>query len=334
MEHTAGITDMSGKEFSFKEPLSLPEAFKINPESRRLKWPPGFYHSYSNSGSGIAAYVIEQSSGRQFESFVAAEVFKPLGLSSATYFPTAEVRASLVTGYDKDGITPIPYWHTLYRAFAGINIRSIEMIRFVRMYLNQGKIDAKQVFSPAMIRRMETPTTTLAAKSGLEYGYGLGLYHFNYKGFPFIGHGGDADGYLSFLAYSRNLDLGYFVSFNAYNNAAMRSIRHIIQDHLIKGKTKPTKPQPWTLNDDRLKQIQGTYQAITHRFGQGPSKRLLEVFIHGNALFTRHGGLKRKLIPVNALHFRRINEPVATIAIINKSGSTYFQGDVGNFVKR
>ena len=183
LEHTAGLTDMTKKEWDFNEPVSLEAAFLIDPSSRNLKWPPGIHSSYSNSGAGIAAHVIEQITAENFESVVAREIFIPVGLGSATYLHEPRVRQSLITGYDADGTTHIRYWNTLYRAFGGLNIHPRDMARLLQMFLNSGTLDGKQVFTPQQITRMSTPTTTLAARNGLVYGYGLGLYHFTHKGF-------------------------------------------------------------------------------------------------------------------------------------------------------
>ncbi|MEO2175083.1 MAG: serine hydrolase domain-containing protein [bacterium] len=334
MEHTAGLTDMSRKEFSFNTPVSLEEAFNIGPNSRRLRWRPGLHSSYSNSGAGIAAYVIEQTTGSSFESFVRNQVFKPMGLASATYIPTEQVLTDLVTGYNTDGKTSIPYWHTLYRAFAGINVRSSEMIRVVQMYLSNGIIDGKRVFNEQTIRRMETPRTSLAARSGLEYGYSLGLYHFIHGGFEFIGHGGDADGYLSYLAYSRSLQLGYFVFINAYNGKAMSNIREIIEDKLIENAPAPEKPESFPLNKEKMRQIAGTYVPVTYRFGSAPSSKTIQITEDQGELYTIQGGRRRKLIAVSSTHFRRSNDPVATIAIIQNGAEYTLQGDLGNFKKK
>ena len=333
MEHTAGLADMSRKEFGFNTPVTLEDAFNVDPDSRRLRWHPGMHSSYSNSGAGIAAYVIEQTTGGSFESFVESKVFKPIGLTSATYIPSEQVLADLVTGYNTDGKTSIPYWHTLYRAFAGINVRSSEMIRVVQMYLSNGIIDGKRVFDEQAIRRMETPRTSLAARSGLEYGYGLGLYHFIHAGFEFVGHGGDADGYLSYLAYSRSLQLGYFVLINAYNGKAMSNIREIIEDKLVANVTPPEKPEPFLLNKEKMRQIAGTYVPVTYRFGRVPSNKTIQIIEDHGELHTIQGGRRRKLIAVNSTHFRRRNDPVATIAIIKNDAEYYLQGDLGNFKK-
>ena len=337
MEHTAGFTDMSGVEFKYKEPLSLEDAFLVDPASRVLRWPAGRHFSYSNSGSGIAAQVIENVTDRQFEAFVDEEVFAPLGLVSATYFPTNEVRSALITGYDSDGVTTIPYWHTLYRAFGGINIKPVEMARVIQMLMNEGVLAGKRLYSKQTIERMETPRTTLAAKTGLNYGYGLGLYHFAHRGFGFVGHGGDADGYLSYLAYCRNLGLGYFVSINAFNNSALNAIKKTINDSLIDSLIDKTPSPSWPvvakLSPERRSQIVGQYDEVTFRFGRSPGSIPLEIVDEDGQLYTIYNSRRRLLIPVSEQHFRRLNEPYATIAILAADNKLYLQGDIGNFRK-
>jgi hypothetical protein len=53
-------------------------------------------------------------------------------------------------------------------------------------------------------------------------------------------------------------------------------------------------------------------------------------------LYTRTGARpRRRLVPVTDRHFRRPEQPVATIAIVRADdGHTYYQSDGGNFVKR
>ena len=172
LEHTAGLKDLSRKEFAFNAPVRLADAFRVDPDSRRLAWPPGMHSSYSNSGAGSMSGIIEEATGRQFEAVVADEIFQPLGMTSAR-FAVEHGDGRLISGYDRDGRTPIPYWHTLYRAFGGISISLRDMIPFVQLFLNRGKHAATHLVGAAAVARMQTPTTTLAARAGLGYGYGL-----------------------------------------------------------------------------------------------------------------------------------------------------------------
>ncbi|MFT7689223.1 MAG: hypothetical protein ACI9FB_004591 [Candidatus Azotimanducaceae bacterium] len=211
-------------------------------------------------------------------------------------------------------------------------MRVKEMSNVLQILLGKGKLDKKTVFSQETIHRLETPETSLSAKSGLTYGYGLGLYHFNVNGISFIGHGGDADGYLSYLAYSRELQIGYFLLINAFNHKAQNQMRNRIEATLVSGmKAKPQLPYH-KLTSSRAEQILGKYQSATSRFSrkENPS---LTVISENDLLYTLYKNQKRQLIPVNEFHFRRRGEPVATIALIDKDGKTILQGDIGNFVK-
>jgi len=332
LEHTAGLGDMTRKEFSFNDPVSIEKAFLVDPSSRDLRWPPGYHSVYSNSGAGIAAFVIEKVSQKPFELFTEESVFKKMGLRSATYQLSPEVKENLIAGFNTDGKTPIPYWHTLYRAFGGINIKVKEMSTVLKMLLNKGKVDGKVVFSEEIIHRLETPQTSLAAQSGLEYGYGLGLYHFNVEAFSFIGHGGDADGYLSYLAYSRDLGVGYFLLINAFNHQAQNQMRNKIESTLIEGARGKPLPTHYTLSKSRIDELVGKYQNTTSRFARSQSQSLV-LHAENGLLYTVYNSRKRQLIPVNEYHFRRQGEPVATIAIVKSGSNTVLQGDIGNFLK-
>lgn len=328
LEHTAGFTDMSAAEWNSKSPLSLKEALAVDPSSRRVKWRPGEHSSYSNSGAGVAALVIEKATGRDYRKLVQKAVFDPLGLESATYNYTDSVKKDLITGYDTDGVTPIPYWHTLYPAFGGINLRIKHMSNLLAFFSNNGAVANRQVFSPKEMRRIRTPTTTLAAKSGLEHGYGLGLYAYSSNGIELVGHGGDADGYLTHIAFSKDIGVGYFVVINAFNHRAMRRIKSAVEEHLIRDLNKPEPLSSFSLSENRIKALTGAYEPVTHRFKKGIS---MEIFSRSAALFTKINNTVRPLIAVSNIHFRRPWEPNATIAIIESNDERYFQSDAGNY---
>ena len=338
LEHTAGLLDLGHVEFyhSDPKPLSLREALAVEPGARVCLWPPGLHSSYSNAGAGLAAYALERATDQRFEDYVTSRLFRPLGMQQAGFFLDAPTQANLATGYDRDGKTVIPYWHTLFRAFGGINATPREMAGLVQLLLNRGEIAGKRLLSEAAIERMETPRTTLAARSGLSYGYGLGNYQFVYGGFLWHGHGGDGDGYLSRFAYSPELGLGYFAVINAFHARALREICARIQDYLIQGHT-PTIPPLVQIDPARLEALTGRYQAVTYRFPRDtpaaerePDR--LEVGLADGRLFTRTpDGERRELLPLDERHFRRAQQPVATIAFIEYQGELYLQGEPGNY---
>ena len=339
LEHTAGFRDMTQKEFDFKQTnWKLQQALAYDPGSRVTAWMPGEYFSYTNSGAGVTAWVIEQVSRLSFEDYVQQHIFQPLRLRDATFFNSEKIQSRLATGYDTDGKTVIPYWHMLFRSFGAINACIDDMAKFVRMLINFGKADSGEVvLSAASIQRLEEPATTLAARNGLRYGYGLGNYQWLRNGVLFHGHGGDADGYLARYGYTRENNRGYFLVINAYNNRAMRKMERIIESWLIRDIKKRSNPTIFELSPARRKQIIGEYLAVTNRFSwvENTGRRKLKVFAKNKKLFTQiEAEQPRLLLPVNEKHFRRSGQSIATISIVNDAaGIPVLQGDLGNFRK-
>lgn len=175
MEHTAGIHEMSVEEFAFNDPVLLQQALQISPDSRITAWPPGLHSEYSNSGPGMVGWLVQQGCHTDFGRHIEENVFRPLSMPSATLNRTPEVVSALVGGYNTNPKEPIEFWHFIFRPAAAANVRPEEMANFLRMLLNKGTLDGKEIFSSQQIQRMETPTTTITARAGLDYGYGLGI---------------------------------------------------------------------------------------------------------------------------------------------------------------
>ncbi|TQV84691.1 beta-lactamase family protein [Exilibacterium tricleocarpae] len=328
LEHTAGFTDMSPAEFDHNIPIAALPALALHPQSRRARWPPGYHASYSNSGAGLAGLIIEQLADQSYETFVERRLLQPLAMANTGFSPHRQ----LAQGYQADGIEPIPYWHILFRPAGAINSTPRDMAAFVRLLLNNGRHRGRQLLAPASVARMEKPATTLAAKSGLNHGYGLGVYQWLHNGFRFHGHGGDGDGYLAHFGYNRDSGLGYFVVVTVFNHRPLREIRTKIEDHIVRNLPAPVKP---IAADSAvpLKRYEGSYHPVTYRFGERPERdEKLKVFLRDGKLHTRINKRRsRPLIAVNGGHFRRPGDTVATMAFVEAQGEMYLQADFGNY---
>ncbi len=222
LEHTSGLPGLTKKEMNYDRPLSIEDALALNADNRSTQWPPGYHYSYSNLNAGLAEMVIERVSGSDYGQFLHEQLFMPLHMGSATINPDEKTIAQLATGYDSDGFSPLPYWHTLFRGFGAINLRAADMGPFLRFLLNEGKHRGRPLLQKTSIKRMETAKTSLAAKTGQSYGYGLGNYQSMRNGWVFHGHGGDADGYLARIGYNRELGLAYFAVINTFKSKALK----------------------------------------------------------------------------------------------------------------
>jgi CubicO group peptidase (beta-lactamase class C family) len=335
LEHTAGLQDLSQAEFDHSDatPLSLDRALAVCPACRVVRWQPGLHSVYSNSGYGIAGKVIEAASEASYEDFIRSRLFEPLGMSTAGFFLDPATREKLATGYDTDARTPIRYWHMLYRPFGGINATPRDMASFVQFLLNDGMHGGKRLLSPASIRRMETPRTSLAARNGLTFGYGLGIYHSYRDGALFNTHGGDGDGYLSRFGYHREAGLGYFVSINAFRGRALRSIQVEIERFIGRRSTpRPVAPVAH-IDPEMLEQYAGQYRLAAWRFPKTSAADVasprMTVTIDNGTLYTQVADEARSaLLAVSAHLFRRGDEPDATCAFARgEDGQLYFQED-------
>ena len=350
LEHTSGLSDLTKKEFNYVGPtiknadmeqqkiLSLRQGLYFNAHARKALWPPGLHPSYTNAGAGYAAYALEKITGVSYENYVQEHIFKPLAMNQASFFLDENTKQQLATGYDTDGETSIPYWHMIMRPFGAINTTTTEMSNFLQMLLNYGQFKGNIIFHKNSIKRMETPRTTLAAASGLTFGYGLGNDQHIYNGFLFHGHSGDGDGYLARYAYNRKIGKGYFLVINAYNHSAMTRMKAQIEDYITAGHKKPAPPLVAKLDVSDLKPYAGKYQAVTHRFpwrsaAQKQQDRLEITLVNKSLQIKTPGDKPRKLFAVTSNHFRYRNEPVATIAFIEHMGMLYLQSEDGNYLK-
>lgn len=335
LEHTAGLQDMAKVEWDYSKPQpeSLQQTLALHPEARQVQWQPGMHSSYSNAGAALVGFVLAQASGKSYEEVIDASLLKPLAMHGSSVLPPKNLR-TLATGYDTDGTTAIPYWHMIFRPAAAINSTTDDMANFVQMLINKGRFRGKLVFNPKSIERMETPSTTLAARHQLNFGYGLGNYQWLRNGILFHGHGGDADGYLSRYGYTRSNNSGYFLVINAFQGRSLNVMRGLIERYLTEEVEAPMAPAHAVLSKQQMAKVLGHYQAVTTRFRRTePAK--LAVTEHAGQLFSQlNQGGQAQLIPVNAKLYRRKNETIATIAIVDgEDGKIYFQGNMGNFVK-
>ena len=331
MEHTAGFDDIHFREYAkVDDPgMTLAEGLAYNPGSRVSRWPPGTHMSYSNSGPSIAAYVVEKITGKTFEEYVREHVFDPLGMETSTFhFPRdADLPAK---GYEADGVSEARYDHIIVRPSGGMNSSSREMARYLRMMINRGTLDGVRLLAPETITRMETPTTTLAARAGFTYGYGLGNFTSIVNGHLFHGHNGGITGFASTSAYSSDLGVGFFVSINK-PGSAIRDIAALVGERLTAGFEKPQGAVA-APSDEELQTVTGWYQGVTPR--QQLAHVLSRFFVIERVtleaerlLLAPLGGEGRELVPVTAASFRYENEPVARVfAVVDDDGDPILQG--------
>lgn len=244
LEHTTGWDDIHLAELIHNDPqpISLKEGLDYHPHSRTSKWVPGTRMAYANSGPAVAAYIVEKVSGQPYEAYIQQNFFAPMGMESMTYFLSEEYKQKGAILY-KEG-QPHKYWHLITRPSGAINASPKDMAKMLQLFIQRGRVNATQLISESSLQRMETPSTTLGAKAGLKWGYGLGIYTSDHKGFTYYKHGGSVGAGKSDFSYLPGWGLGYSVQTNSDNTAAIRQISRLIRDYQTQQLPLPEKSIP------------------------------------------------------------------------------------------
>lgn len=277
LEHTSGFDDLHFNEIALEDPsISLRDALLFNPNSRKSRWRPGTYGSYSNANPAMVAYAIEQITEMPFEDYVRANFFKPLGMTNTSYHKTPTVEKLLPNGYRGKMYSDI-----ILRPSGSINSSAAEMANLLRLLINRGEFEGQRLLGKASIERMETTKTSLAAKAGDAMGFGVTNIKSSRDGYIWQGHNGSIYGYKSTLSYLPEHGLGFVIMVNA-GGKGIRAMSNRIARYLTDSLDHPPAfYEQMELGVDELKQYEGIYQvAATRQQIVFPIARLMPVFVN------------------------------------------------------
>ena len=177
---------------------------------------PGWVTGYDNQGYGLIGLVLRDVTGKSFPELYRERLFEPAGMSTAVQGRPPDGDARLARCYVVQGagaVRQCTYW--LYRdglrGAGGVAASGDDMGRYMRLLLNDGTLEGRQVLSPAAFRAltdfdayrfraglpgMARSFTQLEELRGLEYA-----------------HGGSIPGFSSIMTIYRDADVGIFVCF-------------------------------------------------------------------------------------------------------------------------
>jgi len=336
LQHTAGFDDMHFNEMYNRDDaadLPLADVLARNPASRRVRWRPGTRMSYSNPGYGVAAYVLEQVTGRAYEDVIREGIFEPLGMRTSSFTLTDDDLPLLARGYDSPSGPPVPFTQIYLRPAGNLHTSSRELGTFVQMLLNWGETSEDLVIDPEYLSNMERPRSSLSAGAGLIYGYGSGIASRSLAGFPVLGHGGGIDGFSSAYGYSAARDAGWVVLVNGtYAPSAVERLSELAVRYLKREVEPPPRPEH-AASPDTLAGYAGYYHAEGSRNAVLGGLEWLTggstIRPTGNALEVSpvFGGPTR-LIPVSDTLFRREQDVTPSrVFTTDEDGRTLLLGD-------
>jgi len=195
LTHTSGLPFQSALEGPTLDQFPLcarVRSYAMTP----LEFQPDTEYRYSNAGINTAGRIIEVVSGMSFERFLDERLFRPLGMTDTTFWPTdaqvSRIAKSYKPGPGKKGLKETTIGQLRYpltdRAerfsmpAGGLFSTARDVARFYQMLLGGGQVDGKRYLSEAAVKQMTGRQTPADVKG--SYGFGLAV------GNDFFGHGG------------------------------------------------------------------------------------------------------------------------------------------------
>lgn len=160
-----------------------------------LAFTPGEQIDYSNEGYILLGQIIEKVSGKKYADYLKETIFDPLGMTNSGYDRPESILRHRSSGYmyGPDGRAGnAPYTDMTGPFSAGGLYSTVEDLRLFDEALHSGKILKRDTLNEAF--------TPVKLSGGREGAYGYGWMINRHRGVLELAHGGDFNGFNSYLA--------------------------------------------------------------------------------------------------------------------------------------
>ena len=240
LTHTPGFDDFYiGKSArTEKEAMPLGEFLKKHLPERIV--PPGEVFIYSNLGMALAALLVEEITGKDFEQYTIENLFLPLDMNKSSFRVKEKYRDDIYKGYvylnGEQNEFPFDFINDYP---AGQMLTTInEFSNFIIMHLNNGKFEGKKIVDSLFIDEMQSVQFTHHPKLHSAVGYGFFIDEVN--GTKLLSHNGGYPGILTRMLIFPELKLAMFIAMNGYNS----NFNSIVTDAVMNKFIPNTSPPP------------------------------------------------------------------------------------------
>jgi len=196
---------------------------------------------YNNLMFMTAGYLVQRLTGQSWEVEVRTRIFKPLSIKSSNFSVNDSQKATdFAKPYAErdDKVVEIPFRDITNTGPAGsINSNVVDMARWLVVQTHRGRIDGKQMISPAVLADIHTPHMTTGVpqerKEIAPAGYALGWGVDDYRGHRRVHHGGAIDGFIAATTLFPDDDLGIVVLANMGRTSLPEMITRHASDRLL-----------------------------------------------------------------------------------------------------
>ncbi len=318
LTHTAGFEDKLYADLTLEEQhlqtlgehLATALPVRVAPVGTKI--------AYSNYGSALAGFIVEQVTGVDFADYVQKYVLQPVGMSNSGYRLTDLVAQRLATGYQyNDGeFIERPYtWVHRYPPTSMLTSAG-DMALFIRMLLDGGSIHGQRVLSQQSVDLLFSQQFTHDPDLP---GMSLSLMQWDRYGQQSYYHDGTHVGFTAQLIFNPTKGYGYFIASNQMNSSLPEDLRYDLQEFLY---AKENVAIPDIIQSDmKLDVYSGTY--VNSRLNQTSFEKFGALFEQGTKVTTDKGRLKvlgREYQPYGEHRFINAESGHRLIFAVNQQG--------------
>ncbi len=243
LSHRTGLGTYSGDLVWYGTPYSREEVVR---RARFLKqeYPFRSGYGYSNIMFIAAGEVLHKAGGKPWEEVVRERFFEPLGMkNTVTSTNDLKNKTNVATphGESQGKIVTFPWYNWDVMGAAGAIISSVtDMAQWLRVHINHGMYNGRQIFSERQSRFMWTPHNSFFLDSTSQArmpernfsAYGLGWNLMDYRGRLVAGHSGGYDGMFSRMAAVPQERLGIVILTNSMTGITTPLVNKVLDVYL------------------------------------------------------------------------------------------------------
>jgi len=215
MTHSAGFEDRMVGILSDpdREIQSLEEYIAAGPPA--LVRPPGEIAAYSNYGTTLAGYLVEEVTGESYIDYLEKNIFQPLGMDSSTVRqPLPENLAERMSqGYQYQDGRFVPGDFEIFQEYpaGGHTVSPADMAELLAFMLNEDSGEYEEILSLEYRQKL---LEVLFRQHPEIAGFSHGLMEYDLFGEDIFWHGGDTRLFHSGLFLLPDRSTGIFVTYN------------------------------------------------------------------------------------------------------------------------
>ena len=214
MTHTPGFEEQVKDLITLGEKSAVPYDTLVKRWTPTRIYEPGTTPAYSNYGASLAGYIVQRTSGEQFDSYLEHHIFGPLGMQHSTFRQPlpANLKPLMAEGYRSGKEKPYGFEFVNAAPAGALSAPGDDMAKFMIAHLQNGQYNGQTILKPETAQLMHSRANSpFSAGDGMAHGF----YETNINGLHVIAHGGDTVAFHSDLHLFLDKNVGFFLSLNS-----------------------------------------------------------------------------------------------------------------------